>query len=82
MRTLVLDPASAGLDELLERRRRAGADRRDEVWEDVYHLVPGPSGPHADIDSQLAALLRPLAVAAGLTATGAINLGESEHESR
>jgi Uma2 family endonuclease len=82
MRTLVLDPASAGLDEVLERRRRAGADRRDEVWEGVYHMVPAPSGPHAEIEWQLAALLRPLAAAAGLTATGEFNLGESEHDFR
>jgi Uma2 family endonuclease len=82
MRTLVLDPASAGLDAVLERRRRAGADRRDEVWEGVYHVVPGPSGPHADVDSQLAALLRPLAVAAGLTSSGQFNLGESEQDFR
>jgi Uma2 family endonuclease len=82
MRTLILDPPSAGLDELLERRRRAGADRSDEVWEGVYHMVPAPSGPHAELAWQLAALLRPFAIAAGLTPSGEINLGESEHDFR
>jgi Uma2 family endonuclease len=82
MRTLVLDPQSAGLDELLERRRRAGADRRDEVWEGVYHMVPSPSGAHANIEWQLARLLGPFAERAGLTSTGAINLGGDEHDFR
>jgi Uma2 family endonuclease len=82
MRILVLDPAPAGLEELLERRRRTGTDRRDEVWEGVYHMVPGPSGPHAVIDWQLAALLRPLAIAAGLTPSGEFNLGASEDDFR
>jgi Uma2 family endonuclease len=82
MRTLVLDPASSGLDEVLERRRRAGADRSDEVWEGVYHVVPAPSGPHAVIAWQLAAILRPLALAGGFTPSGEFNLGESEHDFR
>jgi hypothetical protein len=49
MRTLVLDPPTAGLGELLERRRRSGLDRLDEVWEGVLHMVPAPSGEHAYI---------------------------------
>src|SRR5271154_687340 len=59
MRTLVLDSPTDGLDELLERRRRSGLDRLDEVWEGVYHMVPAPSGPHATIESQLHRLLGP-----------------------
>lgn len=82
MRTLILDPASAGLDELLERRRQAGADRLDEVWEGVLHMVPAPSGAHAELEWQLAALLRPLAMARALTASGQFNLGESEDDFR
>jgi Uma2 family endonuclease len=82
MRTLVLDPPTAGLDELLERRRRSGLDRFDEVWEGVYHMVPGPSHAHASIEWQLAALLRPTASAADLEAIGQCNLGEDEHDFR
>lgn len=82
MRTLVLDPPTAGLGELLERRRRSGLDRFDEVWEGVLHVVPAPSHAHASIEWQLAALLRPAARAAGLEATGQCNLGESEHDFR
>lgn len=82
MRTLILDPPSAGLEELLDRRRRAEADRSDEVWEGVYHMVPAPSGEHADIEAQLLALLRAPAAAAELTVTGQFNLGESDHDYR
>jgi Uma2 family endonuclease len=82
MRTLVLDPPTAGLDPLLEGRRRSGLDRLDEIWEGVYHMVPAPSGPHATIESQLHRLLGPLAMAVGLTMSGQCNLGESEQNFR
>ncbi|HTR72604.1 MAG TPA: Uma2 family endonuclease, partial [Solirubrobacteraceae bacterium] len=82
MRTLILDPTTASLDELLERRKRSGLDRLDEVWEGVLHMVPAPSGRHGDIESQLHAILRPLAERAGLKMIGQSNLGASEHDYR
>ncbi len=83
MRTVILDPPSAGLDELLERRRRSGLDRLDEVWNGVLHMVPAPRFEHAQITQQLAVLLGPLAAAAELVpAMGAFNLGHSEHDFR
>ncbi|MGH2912512.1 MAG: Uma2 family endonuclease [Solirubrobacteraceae bacterium] len=83
MRTLVLDSATAGLDELLERRRRSGLDRLDEVWAGVLHMIPAPSLAHARIAQQLAELLGPLARAAGLESTmHEFNLGESEQDFR
>jgi Uma2 family endonuclease len=82
MRTLVLDPPTAGLDPLLEGRRRSGLDRNDEVWEGVYHMVPDPSGPHSSVEWQLARLLMPLAEHAGLHAGGQFNLGEGEEDFR
>jgi Uma2 family endonuclease len=83
MRTVILDPPTAGLEELLERRRRAGLDRLDEVWEGELHMVPAPSGEHADIAQQLAEVLGPLARAARLVAAmGDFNLGESERDYR
>ncbi len=76
MRTLILDPASARLDELLERRRRWGADTHDEVWEGVLHMAPAPRDAHANISQQLAELLGPPARAAGFVPTIAeFNLG-------
>ncbi len=51
---------------LLERRKRAGADRRDEVWEGVLHVNPPPSHEHQAIAQQLAVLLDSLAREVGL----------------
>lgn len=83
MRTLILEPSSAGLDEVLERRRRAGLDRLDEVWEGVLHMVSAPRGEHADITQQLAVIFDAPARAAGLVPTmGEFNLGASEHDYR
>jgi hypothetical protein len=82
MRTLVLDPPTAGLGGVLDSRRRSGLDRLDEIWEGVYHMVPAPSGPHATSESQLHRLLGPPAMAAGLTMSGQCNIGESEHDFR
>jgi Uma2 family endonuclease len=83
MRTLVLDPPTAGLGEFAERRRRSGLDRLDEVWEGVLHMVPAPSHRHAEIAQQLAELLGPPARAAGLRPTmHQFNLGNSEEDFR
>jgi Uma2 family endonuclease len=82
MRTLLPDPPPADFEELLERRRHAGADRLDEVWQGVYHMVPAPSHADASIAWQLAVVLTPSARDAGLEPTGEFNLGESEHDYR
>jgi len=83
VRTLVLEPETAGLDEVLERRRRSGLDRLDEVWEGVLHLVPAPRGEDAYVKQQLAEILDRPARAEGLVpAMGSFNLGESEHDYR
>ncbi len=83
MPTLVLGSPPPELEALLERRRRAGVDRLDEVWQGVRHMVPGPSFEHARVSQQLAELLGPPARAAGLLATmSEFNLGESEHDFR
>jgi hypothetical protein len=82
VRVLVLDPQTAGLGELMERRRRSGLDRMDEIWEGVYHMVPAPNIGHGDIESQLHRILGPLAARAGLKMIGQSNLGEGEHDFR
>jgi Uma2 family endonuclease len=83
MATLVLDPPPAELRALLERRRREGLDRFDEVWEGVLHMIPTPSFEHARITNQLMEMLSPVARAARLIpAMGGFNLGESEHDYR
>jgi len=75
MRTLVLDPPPPQLQELLERRRRTGADRHDEVWEGVYHMIPAPGTAHSFVAQQLAVLLDAPARAAGLVVSVEFNLG-------
>jgi hypothetical protein len=82
VRTLVLDPSTAGLGPILERRKRSGLDRMDEIWEGVLHMVPAPSHAHASVESQLHAIVAPLASRAGLTMIGQSNLGEGEHNFR
>jgi hypothetical protein len=83
MPTLVLGSPPPELEALLERRRQAGVDRLDEVWQGVHHMVPGPSFEHARISQQLAVLLDGPARAGGLLAAiSEFNLGESEHDFR
>jgi Uma2 family endonuclease len=78
MPTLVLDPPPAEFQALLERRRRVGADRRDEVWKGVLHMAPAPHYRHARLQWQLALLLDGPARAAGLEPSSEFNLGEPE----
>jgi Uma2 family endonuclease len=83
MPTLVLDPPPYELEALLKRRERSGLHRLDEIWEGVLHMVPAPTGEHAELKQQLAELLGPSARAAGLApAMGEFNLGDSEDDFR
>lgn len=66
MPTLVMDPAPAEIDELIERRRRLGLDHRDEIWDGVYRINPPPSHEHQAILQRLVVLLDGLARDAGL----------------
>jgi Uma2 family endonuclease len=75
MRTLVLDPQPPQLQELIEHRRRTGADRHDEVWEGVYHMIPTAGFGHSLIAAQLAVLLDAPARAGGLLVGVEFNLG-------
>jgi Uma2 family endonuclease len=78
MRTVISDPPPADFEALLERRRRWGADRHDEVWEGVLHVIPAPGQAHWMLDQQLAVLLDAPARAAGLIAGGEFNLGDRD----
>src|SRR5947209_3172810 len=75
MPTVVNDPQPVELERLIERRRRLGQDLFDEVWNGILHMNPSPAGRHAWIDQQLAVLLGPPALQAGLIATGPVNVG-------
>jgi Uma2 family endonuclease len=52
--------------DLLEERRRTGADRWDEMWDGVLHMAPAPSGLHQRFTTRLALVLGPAADARGL----------------
>ncbi len=76
MTTVILGELPAELEALLERRRKWGADRWDEVWDGVLHMVPSPSYGHARLATQLLVILDQIAGAAGLEATmSGFNLG-------
>lgn len=81
MKVLTTD-ATPEIAALLEGRRRSGLDRFDEIWEGVYHMTPGPSGPHGRVDRELTRVLSPYAEAAALFDTTAFNLGESDQDFR
>ncbi len=53
-------------ERLLAERRRRGADRWDEMWEGVLHMVPPPSGRHQRFGTRLATLLATIADGRGL----------------
>ncbi len=42
MKVVILDASES----MIEERRHAGSDRRDEMWEGVYHMVPPPNEEH------------------------------------
>ena len=76
MEILIRDPVPDDVAAFLERRRRWGADHRDEVWDGVLHLNPVPAMAHSLICTQLVRVLHPLGRAAGLVASGEFNLGD------
>ncbi|MHB2000709.1 MAG: Uma2 family endonuclease [Solirubrobacteraceae bacterium] len=83
MRTLLPNPPPSDMEAVLARRRRLGQDRKDEVWEGVLHVVPGPGHSHAVIAHQLAVILDAPARAAGLEPTiHDFNLGASGEDFR
>jgi hypothetical protein len=78
VKTVVLGPRPAELEELIERCRRFGQDLYDEVWEGTYHMAPAPHSDDGHLDPKLAAILAPLAKAAGMTSSGPPNIGHPD----
>jgi Uma2 family endonuclease len=75
MTTIVLGPRPPELEAFLERRRRLGQDRHDEVWEGRYVVAPFAHSSHGIVQAEIAAALRGPARAAGLVVTVGFNLG-------
>ena len=78
MTTIVRGPRPPELEQFLERRRRAGADRFDEVWEGRYVVAPDPHSNHGRVQLEIGLLLRSAARARGLHATTTFNLGRPD----
>lgn len=69
-------------EDLLAERRRNGADRWDEMWEGVLHLVPPPSGWHQEFGNELTVALTPVAKARGLRVSYETGLFRSDKSYR
>ncbi|MHB1468304.1 MAG: Uma2 family endonuclease [Solirubrobacteraceae bacterium] len=82
MRALLPDPPPAGVAALLERRKRRGQDRHDEVWGGMLHMAPSPSYRHSVLAADVISVLKAYAGAAGLTASLDFNLGDSVDDFR
>lgn len=79
MRVLTVDPPPAELEALLERRRKAGADIFDEIWDGVLHMAPMAHSRHGAVQAQLLAQLFNGDRAAGLAPGGPVNIGEADN---
>lgn len=75
MTTLFVGATPPEIANWLNRRRELGQDRRDEVWDGVYHVAPGPSKEHAYVDGEIAGVVRQRAKAVGVYYTTAFNIG-------
>lgn len=78
MTTIVRGPRPPELEQFLERRRRSGADRLDEVWEGRYVVAPDPDSRHSAVQVELAPLLKAAAGRRGLRAAMTFNLGDPD----
>lgn len=67
---------------LLEERRRIGADKADEMWDGVLHMVPPASALHQRVGARLFRLLAPLAEARGLVAFYETGLFRADNDYR
>ena len=45
-------------EHILEWRKRTGADRWDEMWKGVLHLMPSPENEHQELQGSLESFLR------------------------
>lgn len=59
------------VDDLIDQRRRLGLDKRDEVWQGVYHVAPHEHSDNGIIAGELHEAIRE----AGLRYGGSFNLG-------
>lgn len=70
-----------GLAELIQRRKKLGQDRYDEVWDGVYHVAATSRFGHGRLQLQLGVVLTGLAPP-GLVVGGPANIGSGEQDHR
>jgi len=63
------------LDDWLQRRRALGLNKRDEMWNGIYHVTPHAHASHGRLAARLIIGLDCAASAAGLIALTEFNLG-------
>jgi Uma2 family endonuclease len=78
MKTVVVGPRPAELEELIRRRHELGQDLFDEVWEGTYHMAPAPHARHSLVAAELTRVMLPLALGSGLIGLDPFNLGEPD----
>jgi Uma2 family endonuclease len=64
--------------DMLAERHALGLDKRDEVWEGGYHMVPPSSNDHQGIGARLLVAMAPHAAAAGLEIRYEVGLTDPE----
>jgi len=78
MKTVVIGPRPAELDEILTRRHALGHDGYDEVWKGDYHMAPMAHPWHGYVQNQITSELARYVKSAGLFSMGPFNLGEPD----
>ncbi len=68
MKTVVVGPRPAELEELVRRRHELGQDLFDEVWEGTYHMAPAPHSRRSRVPAELTRVM--LALAQGMGCLG------------
>ncbi len=78
MRTVIAGPRPAEVEALIERRKKLGQDRFDEIWKGDYHMNPSRYPFHGRIDVEVIRILGPWADRAGLLGLSNFNVGEAD----
>jgi hypothetical protein len=80
--TVVVCGERPEVTELIERRRRLGQDRHDEVWEGAYHMAPEPIAEHGLAQFQIGTRVAGRAKGRGLVFSLTFNLGDGRDDFR
>jgi hypothetical protein len=78
MKTVVIGPRPAELEELIRRRHELGQDLFDEVWEGTYRVAPAPHSRHSLVAAELTRVMILPDMGSGLIGLDPFNLGEPD----